>query len=466
MTTDVDLVERALPHNLEAERAVLGACLIRHDAIDEVLGVLEPAHFYRDAHRRIWSQMRRLALRRVMTDLVTVKEALSTAQELDEIGGPVYLASLVDGVPRSTNVASYAGIVRQKAQLRATIAAATRLLERAYQADSDAAEVINEAERALCEIATNADRGGFRRLSDILPKVLDQVDAWTRTPGGITGLRTGLRDLDAMTRGLQPGNLVIVAARPSMGKSALVQGIERAVAGAGQTVGAFSLEMSADEHAIRAVTSEGRIDGHRLQRGRLSEAEYGRFAMALGTLDTYPLFVDDSPFLTVFDIRSRARRLKAEHGLSLLTVDYAQLIESHERRENRNLELSTITRTLKAIAKELQIPVIALSQLSRDLEKRIDKRPQMSDLRESGALEQDADVIVFIYRPVRYDPAPKCDFANMAPADYEQYAELIIGKQRNGPVGTIPARWTAEHTTFSDWNTDDARQQPLPTEVA
>jgi len=462
MANDVDLVERSLPHNLEAERAVLGACLIRPDAIDEVLGILEPAHFYRDAHRRMWGHMRRLALRRITTDLVTVKEALVTANELDQVGGPVYLASLVDGVPRSTNVGSYAGIVRQKAQLRATIAAANRLLERAYQADGDPADVINEAERALCEIATNSDGGGFKRLSETLPKVLDQAEAWTKSPGGITGLRTGLRALDAMTRGLQPANLIVVAARPSMGKSALVQGIERAVAGAGHTVGAFSLEMSVEEHAIRAVTSEGRVDGHRLQRGRLSEVEYGRFSHALGTLEPLPLFVDDSPFLTVFDIRSRARRLKAEHGLSLLTVDYAQLIESHERGENRNLELSKITRTLKAIAKELEIPVIALSQLSRDLEKRIDKRPQMSDLRESGALEQDADLILFIYRPEKYAEQPAGEFAQMDPDEYRRYAELILAKQRNGPIGTIPARWTAEYTTFSDWNAD-ASQQPLPT---
>lgn len=464
MATDVEFVERALPHNLEAERAVLGACLVRHDAIDEVIGRLEPGYFFRDAHRRIWWHLRTLAQRRVVADLVTLKNVIVAAGEIDHCGGAAYLSSLVDGVPRSSNVAHYADIVREKAQLRATIYAGHKLIERAYDEDATANEIVGEAERALCEIATQTGRGGFQKLGDILPAVLDQVDAWANAPGGVTGLATGIRALDAMTRGLQPGNVVIVAARPAMGKSALAQNIEIAVAHAGHTVGSYSLEMGSEEKAIRAVTSEGQIDGHQLQRGRLSEQGYGRFSHALGALSGIPLFIDDDPAITVFDIGSRARRLKVEHGLSLLTVDYVQLVNAAGKSDNRNLELSFISRMLKRLAKELRIPIVVLAQLSRDVEKRIDKRPQLSDLRESGALEQDADVITFIYRPSYYDPEPKGTYASMAPDDYAEYAELIIAKQRNGPIGTVPVRFQKEFSLFTDWNADRARQQTLPTE--
>jgi replicative DNA helicase len=395
---------------------------------------------------------------------VTLKNEIVTAGEMDECGGAAYLSQLVDGVPRSTNVSHYADIVREKAQLRDTIHAGHRLIERAYDADAPARDIVNEAERALCQIATQTNVGGFRKIGDILPGVLDQVDKWASTPGGVTGLRTGIQGIDAMTRGLQPGNMVIVAARPSMGKSALVQNIETNVARAGQTVGSYSLEMSADEKAIRAVTGEGQIDGHQLQRGRLSERDYGRFAHAIGTLSEIPLFIDEDPGITVFDIGSRARRLKVEHGLSLLTVDYVQLVNAAGKQENRTIELGFISRMLKRLAKELHVPIVVLAQLSRDVEKRIDKRPQLSDLRESGALEQDADVIVFIYRPSYYDQEPKGDYTRFAPADYSQYAELIIAKQRNGPIGTVPVRFIKEHSLFIDWHDDAAtRQQSLPT---
>lgn len=461
MANEFDQVERTLPHNLEAERAVLGACLVRNDALDEVVGRLEPRHFYRDAHRRIWQHLRKLAKRNVVADLVTLKNEIVTAGELEDCGGASYLSQLVDGVPRSMNVAHYAAIVIEKAQLRDTIYAGTRLIEQAYDASAPAHDIVNEAERVLCQLATQANAGGFRRLGDILPAVLDQVEKWSNTPGGITGLRTGIQAIDAMTRGLQPGNMVIVAARPSMGKSALVQNIETNVARAGHTVGSYSLEMSADEKAIRAVTGEGQIDGHQLQRGRLSGNDYGRFVQAIGSLSEIPLFIDEDPGVTIFDIGSRARRLKVEHGLSLLTVDYVQLVNSVGKQENRTIELGFISRMLKRLAKELHIPIVVLAQLSRDVEKRIDKRPMLSDLRESGALEQDADVIVFIYRPVYYDQEPKGDFARFSPAEYQRYAELIVAKQRNGPVGTVPVQFIKEHSLFTDWNDDAARQQSL-----
>jgi len=463
MANEFDQVERTLPHNLEAERAVLGACLVRNDALDEVVGRLEPRHFYRDAHRRIWQHLRDMAKRRVVADLVTLKNEIVTAGEIDECGGAAYLSQLVDGVPRSMNVAHYAAIVIEKAQLRDTIFAGHRLIERAYDADAPASDIVNEAERALCQLATQANSGGFRRLGDVLPGILDQVEKWASTPGGITGLRTGIRGIDAMTRGLQPGTMVIVAARPSMGKSALVQNIETTVARDGHTVGSFSLEMGVDEKAIRAVTGEGQIDGHQLQRGRLTDRDYGRFTQAIGTLSGIPLFIDDDPGVTIFDIGSRARRLKVEHGLSLLTVDYVQLVNAVGRQENRTIELGFISRMLKRLAKELHIPIIVLAQLSRDVEKRIDKRPQLSDLRESGALEQDADAIVFIYRPSYYDQEPKGDYARFSPEEYQRYAELIIAKQRNGPVGTVPVQFIKEHSLFIDWNDDAARQQSLPT---
>lgn len=456
-TTSAPTADRTIPHNLEAEQAVLGACLLNPEALGEALGLLEPGHFFRDAHRRIWAHMQALALKHVEVDTVTLKASLTAAHEVDEVGGPAYIASLTDGVPRSTNVAHYARIVRELAQLRAAIFAANKILADAYDADQDARAVLEQAERAFFEIAsTTGAGGGFKRIGEVLPRLMDQIEAWCQTGTGITGLSTGFADIDAMTRGLQPGNLIILAARPSMGKSALALNIAQHVASQGGTVGFVSLEMSEDELAVRALTAEAHLDGHQLQRGRVGDRDWGVIAHAIGQLDGTPLYVDDSPFLTVFDVRTRARRLKQEHGLALLVVDYAQLMVGHEKRENRALELGAVSRMLKAIAKELHVPVIALSQLSRELEKRTDKRPILSDLRESGALEQDADLVLFIYRPEVYEgdnPRP----------EHVGLAEIIIAKQRNGPIGTVELTWQKQQTRFANRARESyAADQRLP----
>lgn len=455
--------DRTLPHNLEAERALLGAALLRPEILDEALVIVRAEDFYREAHRRIFSQIVALHGQKVEPDLVTVKNALLAAGELDQVGGPVYLAELLDGVPRSTNIAHYAGIVKEKARLRATIFTAQRMYESAFEHE-DAKHLIDQAEAALLAIATQSESAGFRRLSTILPGVLDQIERWAADGGGITGLPTRFRDLDAMTRGLQPGNLIVLAARPAMGKSALASNIAKQVAAQNHPVGLVSLEMAAEELAVRSIADEGGVDSHWLQRGRLDQRAWGRLTHALGVLEGLPLFIDDAPFQTEYDVRTRARRLKAEHGLDLLVVDYAQLMRSAEKVDNRALEVGHISRALKGLAKELHIPVIALSQLSRKVEERQHHRPMLSDLRESGALEQDADMVWFLYRPVVYDDTPKGEFSQMDPAEYATYTELIIAKQRNGPIGMVPLTWTAEYTRFSDRDrADRATQQALPT---
>lgn len=436
MSTD----PRTLPQHDEAERSVLGAILLHADRLHDATEHLEPAHFYRVSHQRIFAAMRTLAEQRVEIDGVTVKHALAKAGQLEEVGGPAYLAALVDGMPRGTNVGAYARIVREKADLRAVIFAAQQMIADAYAAEDETRELLDRAEQQLFTIAQGQTASGFRKLSAIIPGVMESIETWCRTKQGVSGVASGFDDLDAMTRGFQPGNLIILAARPAMGKSALAMNIAQHVARE-QTVAIFSLEMSESELAVRTLTAAAGIDGHRLQRGFVRESEWARLADAIGELSALRLFIDESPFLTTFDMRSRARRLKTEHGLALLIVDYTQLLIGHERRENRTLELGAISRALKGLAKDLKIPVLALSQLSRKVEERTDKRPMLSDLRESGALEQDADVVLFIYRESVYRETE----------ENRHRAEVIIGKQRNGPIGTVPLAWLPEQTRFANY---------------
>lgn len=438
-TTTTIPTDRVLPHSLEAERALLGAIILRVDAWLEVAGTVTAADFYRDAHQRIFLAVQALSGSGTAVDLVTLKHRLTTGGELDAIGGPAYLASLIDGVPRTSNVAHYAEIVRNMARLRAVIHGANWLLADAYDADEDVGAVLDRAEHTLFALAQGDTRGGFTRLSEIIPGVLDQIEAWCRTRTGISGLASGFSDLDALTRGFQPGNLIILASRPGQGKSALALNIAQHAAAQGHSVGIFSLEMSNLEISIRAVIAQARLDGHRVQRGFLRDGEWGRVSQAVGTLSELPLFLDDSAFLSAFEMRSRARRLKAQHGLDFLIVDYTQLMLPHDdarRRENRTQELAAITRALKALAKELSIPVLALSQLSRKVEERSEKRPQLSDLRESGSLEQDADLVLFIHHPERDDATTG--------------VELMVAKHRNGPTGTVRLTWIGEEMRFAN----------------
>jgi replicative DNA helicase len=442
--TAVAAAERTLPHNLEAERSVLGAILAHNDAFNLAVQVITPADFYRDAHRRIFERMIALNERNHAIDFVTLKEELLRSNELEEVGGPAYVASLVDGVPRSANVEYYARIVKEKSTLRGLIHSANRIAAQAYDADRDADLLLDDAERAIFEIAENRIRVGFVPLRDLVQTSFSTIERLQEHKGLVTGVPSGFVDLDEMTSGFQPADLIIVAGRPSMGKTSLVLNIAAHVGvHAGTTVGIFSLEMSKEQLFLRLLTAEARIDAHRFRTGYLSERDYGRLSQALGTLADARVFIDDTAAIGVLEMRAKARRLAAEHGLQLLVVDYIQLMQGRGRFENRQQELASISRALKQLAKELNVPIVALSQLSRAPESRSDRRPQLADLRESGALEQDADVVLFLYRAELYDKD------ETRPEDLG-IAELIVGKQRNGPTGTVRLTFIKEYTRFEN----------------
>jgi replicative DNA helicase len=442
---ELAVAARTLPHNLEAERSVLGAILLHNDAFNLAAEVIDSQDFFRDAHRRIFDKMVKLVERGDAIDLVTLKEELGRAGELDEIGGPAYITALVDGVPRSTNVEHYARIIKEKATLRSLIFSANKILATAYEGGEDADLILDQAEHAIFAIADDKVRDGFVSLRDLAQASLETIEKLHAHKELITGVPTGFTDLDEMTSGLQPSDLIIIAARPSMGKTSLVLNMAQHVGTkTDMTVGVFSLEMSKEQLFLRMLTAEARIDAQRMRRGYLGERDWGRLSQAIGTLSDAKIFIDDSPSIGVLEMRAKCRRLAAEHDLDLVIIDYLQLMQGRGRFENRTLELGSISRSLKGLAKELHVPVVVLSQLSRAPESRSDHKPQLSDLRESGALEQDADVVIFIYRKDMY--ADK----NEPPAEGEGVAELIIGKQRNGPTGTVKLAFIREFTRFEN----------------
>jgi replicative DNA helicase len=442
----VAAAERTLPHNLEAERSVLGAILVHNDAFNLAAQVITPDDFYRDAHRRIFEKMIALNERSDAIDFVTLKEELSRSGEVDEVGGPAYIASLADGVPRATNVEYYARIVKEKAMLRSLIYAANKIVSNAYEADQDPDVILDEAESAIFAVADDRLKAGFVPMRDLVKESFPKIEQLFEQKRLVTGVPTGFVDLDEMTRGLQGGDLIIIAARPSMGKTSLVLNMAlHAAIEASKCVGVFSLEMSKEQLFMRMLTAEARIDAHRFRSGFLSEKDYGRISHALGTLAEARVFIDDTASIGVLEMRAKARRLQSEHGLHLLIIDYIQLMQGRGRFESRQQEIASISRSLKGLAKELKIPIVALSQLSRASETRADHRPQLSDLRESGALEQDADVVMFIYREEQYRDAD-----GQPNQEAEGIAEIIIGKQRNGPVGTAKLAFIKEHTRFEN----------------
>ena len=440
-----EVADRTLPHNLEAERSVLGAILLHNDAFNLVAEVIDSEDFFRDAHRRIFDKMVKLAERSDAIDLVTLKEELGRAGELDTVGGPAYITALVDGVPRSTNVEHYARIIKEKSTLRRLIFSANKILATAYEGGDEADVILDNAERAIFEIADDKVRDGFVSLRSLAQTSMETIEKLHGNKELVTGVPTGFTDLDEMTSGLQPSDLIIIAARPSMGKTSLVLNIAQHVGTkTDMTVGVFSLEMSKEQLFMRMLTGEARIDAHRLRGGFLGERDWGKLAQAIGTLSDAKIFIDDTPSIGVLEMRAKCRRLKSEHGLHLVIVDYIQLMQGRGRFENRTLELGAISRSMKGLAKELSVPIIALSQLSRAPESRSDHRPQLSDLRESGALEQDADVVGFIYREDQY--ADK----TQPPTDAQGVAEIIIGKQRNGPTGVVKLAFIREFTRFEN----------------
>jgi replicative DNA helicase len=441
--TVVVTAERTLPHNLEAERSVLGAILVHNDAFNLAAQVIDSRDFYRDAHRRIFDRMVALNERHDAIDFVTLKEELARAGELDEVGGPAYVASLADGVPRATNVEYYARIVKEKSTLRNLIYAANKIVTNAYEADQESDLILDEAESAIFAVADDRLKAGFVAMRELVKDSFPKIEKLFEQKRLITGVPTGFVDVDEMTRGLQAGDLIIVAARPSMGKTSLVLNIAQYVASLGdQVVGFFSLEMSKESLFLRLLTSEAQIDGHRLMSGAIGGNDYHRISHALEKLNSMKLFIDDTANIGVLEMRAKSRRLQAEHGLHLLVVDYIQLMSGRGRFENRTLELASISRSLKGLAKELNVPIIVLSQLSRAPESRSDHRPQLSDLRESGALEQDADVVVLIYRDDVYNRDPNSPDAGTA--------ELILAKQRNGPTGVVKLAFLREQTRFAN----------------
>jgi replicative DNA helicase len=441
LTTQAPPGERTLPHNLEAERTVLGAVLVDNQAFNSAAELLTREDFYRDSHRRIYDAMATLAERSQPIDLVTLKDELARESALEAVGGAAYLAGLVDGVPRITSVEHWGRIIKEKAVLRNLIHAGNRIVTSCFEGEDEAATLLDQAEKAIFDIAERRIRAGFSSMREIVKESFRTIDQLSQSKDVVTGLATGFVDIDEMTSGLQKGELVIVAARPAMGKTSFCLNIAQHVAmRVGETVGLFSLEMSKEQLALRLLCADARIDAHRLRTGKLNEKDWARLAKAYNDLSQSRIFIDDSATISPLEMRAKCRRLKAEHGLALVIVDYLQLVTGAGRSENRQQELSAISRSMKGLAKELAVPVVALSQLSRAPEARTDRRPQLSDLRESGAIEQDADIVMFIYREEEYKPSD----------ENRGLAEIIIGKQRNGPTGSRKLAFIKEFTRFEN----------------
>jgi replicative DNA helicase len=440
MAGDITL-DRNVPHSVDAERSVLGAILLENTAINRAQEILAEDDFYRDPHRRIFKVMATLSERATAIDPVTVKEELVRSGDLEAVGGPAYIASLLDGVPHSSNIEHYARIVREKAVLRRLIDAGGEIVKTAYEAARDVDEILDQSERLVFEIAQDQMRTGFLPMRAIADQSLKTIERLSEHRELVTGLATGFPTLNEMTSGLQPSDLVVIAARPGMGKTSFALNIAQHAAREGKSIGVFSLEMSREQLFLRLLTGQARIDAHRMRTGRLGREEWARLTAAFGELAGMPIFIDDTAGTGVLEMRAKSRRLKLEHGLDLLIVDYLQLMRGRGRAENRNQEISEISRSLKELAKELRLPVIAISQLSRAPEQRgNDRRPQLSDLRESGAIEQDADLVMFIYREEVYKPTE----------ENRGRAQIIIAKQRNGPIGNLDLAFIREYTKFEE----------------
>jgi replicative DNA helicase len=442
--------DRQPPYAPEAEISVLGGMLLDGDAVAKAMEIVDDSMFYREANRRIFRSMARLFQRGQVIDAVTIIEELTKTDELDGVGGMTYVGELLDVVPTAANIEYHARIVRERALLRRLIEASTGIIRDAYESgERTVEEVLDEAEQRIFQVAQSHDRTGFVWIKKILYPTFEKIEQLQAAKGGITGIATGFYGLDDMTGGFQKGDLVIVAARPSMGKTALVTGVALHAAIAHQVpVAVFSLEMSKEQLVQRMLCSEALVDLGRLLRGRLSEDDYVRLAQAAGHLNTAPIWIDDSGSLTVLETRAKARRLKADQPeLGLIIIDYIQLMHGGGESENRQQEVSAISRGLKALAKEIGVPILALSQLSRAPEQRADHRPQLSDLRESGSLEQDADLVMFLYRPEYYLPPLEAQEKGL-----QGKAELIIGKQRNGPTGVVDLFFRKECTRFESFS--------------
>jgi len=432
---------RIPPNSLEAEQAVLGAIFLEPDAFSTAAERLSPADFYRTNHQVIFEAMLILFEKGEPIDLVTVTTLLSNENKLDVAGGVTYLTELSETVPTAANIDYYSKTVEEKALLRRLIQTATDIVTQTFAREDEVEEVLDEAERSILSVSSRKNAQAFKAIKDVLIEVYDNIETLHHAKNDVTGIPSGYRDLDRMTSGFQKNDLIIIAARPSMGKTAFALNIAQNVAtSTNENVAIFSLEMGAEQLVQRMLAAEGNINSQRLRTGKLTDEDWTKLTMAMGSLSHAGIYIDDSPGIRVADIRSKCRRLKQEHGLGMIIIDYLQLIQGSERsRENRQQEVSEISRSLKGLARELQVPLIALSQLSRGVEQRQDKRPMMSDLRESGSIEQDADIVGFLYRDDYYDS--EAENSNI---------EIIIAKQRNGPTGVVELAFVREYNKFLD----------------
>ncbi|MCH9697865.1 MAG: replicative DNA helicase [Gammaproteobacteria bacterium] len=440
---------RVPPHSLQAEQAVLGGLMLDNEAWDKIADQISEEDFYRKEHKLIFKAIQGLALEEQPFDVITLSEHMEKSDSLDSASGLGYLASLASNTPSAANILAYTRIVREKSVLRQLAHVGTEIAASAYESDGqDPAQLLEFAEQHVFQIAEQRSRGkaGFEPIRSLLSEAVERIETLFQSDGGLTGVSTGFRDLDDMTSGLQPSDLIIVAGRPSMGKTSFAMNMAETIAIKGKKpVAVFSMEMPGVQLAMRMMSSLGRIDQSKVRTGKLEDDQWPRLTSAVNLLAEAPMFIDDTPALTPIELRARARRLTREHGqLGLIMIDYLQLMQSPSSGENRTAEISEISRSLKALAKELNVPVIALSQLNRNLEQRPNKRPVMSDLRESGSIEQDADVIMFIYRDEVYnEDSPD-----------KGKAEIIIGKQRNGPIGHVVLTFLGQYTRFENFAAD------------
>lgn len=428
--------ERVPPQNIEAEEAVIGSMLIEQNAVITALEILKPEDFYKENHRIIFNQIAEMADKLEAVDLVTLAENLKSAGQLEKIGGAAELARLANFVPTAANVEYYAKIVAEKAVLRRLIAVSTEIAASAYDSQYEVDEILDKAEETIFQISQGRTTQGYVHLKDILVETMEKLEYLASHKGNVVGLSSGFSDLDSITSGFQPSDLIILAARPSVGKTSLGLNIARNISVREDcAVAVFSLEMSREQVAQRLLCSESAINSQKLRNGFLSDDEWRRLSIGLGRLGEAKIFIDDTPGISVMELRAKSRRIKAEHGLGLVVVDYLQLMRTRKQ-ENRQQEISEISRSLKGLARELDVPIIAMSQLSRAVEQRQDRRPMLSDLRESGAIEQDADVVIFLYTE------PELEQNNLI--------ELIVAKQRNGPTGNAKLFFSREICRFGD----------------
>jgi len=434
------------PHSNEAELAVLGSMLSSKEAVSKSIQWLQPEHFYKDAHMKIFSVMRKLFDNAEPIDTLSVAEYLKKNNDLDVIGGIYFLTGLVEMVPTAAHVERYAKIVVEKALLRNLISLSHNIAKEAYDDNQDISDILETVEQSMFKITQNQLKGGFKQINPVIVSALDDLEEKRNKGGTVTGVPSGLLDLDEKTSGFQKGDLIIIAGRPSMGKTALALSmIRNAALEADEGVGMFSLEMGNQQLAMRLLCAEARVNMHFVRTGKLPSKLWKNLGIAAGDLEEAPIYLDDTPAITVRELRAKARRLVAEKQISMIVVDYLQLMQGPRGVENRQQEISVISRSLKALAKEIDVPVVALSQLSRAVEQRQDRQPQLSDLRESGAIEQDADVVIFLYRPWVYSQED----------EDEGKAKIIIAKQRNGPTGSIDATFISQYARFENLSKEE-----------